>query len=87
MRVWDVFEGRKNAAESLPQSSECLALAFRPDGKELCVSALDGQLYFYDVQNSTLKFTIEGRKDVQSGRRLEDARAAANSTHNTAFTR
>ncbi len=37
--------------------------------------------------HSTLKFTIEGKKDVQGGRRLEDARAAANSTHNTAFTR
>ena len=65
VRMWDVFEGHKNNAETWRAQSECLALAFRPDGRELCVAALDGQLYFYDVENGTLKFTIEGRKDVQ----------------------
>jgi periodic tryptophan protein 2 len=86
VHMWDVFEGHKNNSEKWNTQSECLALAFRPDGRELCVACLDGQLYFFDVENGTLKFTIEGRKDVQGGRRLDDARAATNSTHNTAFT-
>ena len=69
------------------QGSDVLALAFRPDSKELCSSALDGQLYFWDSYNGTLKFTIEGRKDILGGRRADDARAAKNSTHSLAFTR
>lgn len=28
--------------------SEVLCLDFRPDGKQLCITALSGQLYFYD---------------------------------------
>ena len=33
------------------QTSDVLAIAFRPDGRELCSAALDGNLYFWDVYN------------------------------------
>jgi periodic tryptophan protein 2 len=51
VRLWDVFEGHRNTSETWTTQSEALAMAFRPDGKEACVAALDGQLYFFDVEN------------------------------------
>ena len=35
--------------ESFSLNSDVLALAFRPDGKEIAVSTLDGQITFFDI--------------------------------------
>jgi periodic tryptophan protein 2 len=82
--LYDVFTG-KGAVDTLQGSSDLLALAFRPDGKELCTSALDGNLYFWDVYNGSLKMSIDGRRDARGGRRENDARASENSSHSLAF--
>jgi periodic tryptophan protein 2 len=47
-RVWQVFEGR-TSIESFKHQTDVLAVAIRPDGKELCTSSLDGQLLFWDA--------------------------------------
>jgi periodic tryptophan protein 2 len=85
VRMWDPFTG-KGLVETFTHGSDVLALAFRPDGRELCSAALDGQLYFWDTYDGTLKSNIEGKKDILGGRRQDDPRAAKNSTHSTAFT-
>lgn len=45
-----------------------LCVAFRPDGKEVVVATLDGQLLFFDVRTATQVTSIEGRNDLGSGR-------------------
>ena len=49
-----------------------ITLAFRPDGAQLAVSSLDGQISFWDIANSVQTGSIEGRQDLQVGRRETD---------------
>ncbi|EEB05556.1 U3 snoRNP-associated protein Utp1 [Schizosaccharomyces japonicus yFS275] len=85
VRVWDIFK-RSGIVEPLPMPSDVLSIAFRPDGKELCVATLDGQLSFWDVDNARQLSLIDGRKDLSGGRKANDARSAENSTSNKTFT-
>lgn len=85
VKLWDVFTG-KGLVETFTHGTDVLCCAFRADGKELVSSTLDGNLNFWDVSGGTLKGIIEGKRDIMGGRRVTDARSAANATHNTAFT-
>ncbi|TFK70173.1 WD40 repeat-like protein [Pluteus cervinus] len=85
IRVWNVF-GRSRAVEPFQLTSDVLSLAFRPDGKELAASTLDGQITFFDIQDSKQTNSIEGRKDISGGRKAEDRVSAANSASGKAFT-
>lgn len=49
-----------------------LCVAFRPDGKEIVVATLDGQLLFFDVRTLAQVGSIEGRNDLGSGRKDTD---------------
>ncbi|KAG6810759.1 hypothetical protein H0H92_010441 [Tricholoma furcatifolium] len=84
IRIWNVF-GRSRAVEPLTLTSDILALTFRPDGNELAVSTLDGQITLFDVQESKQTNVIEGRKDVSGGRKADDRVSAANSSSGKAF--
>jgi periodic tryptophan protein 2 len=84
VRVWNVF-GRSRAVEPLSLTSDILALAFRPDGKELAASTLDGQITFFDVQEGKQTNVIDGRKDVSGGRKADDRVSAANSSSGKAY--
>ena len=45
---------------------------FRPDGHQLAVATLDGQISFWDVVNAVQTGSIEGRNDLHIGRRDTD---------------
>ena len=49
-----------------------VAVAFRPDGREVAVSTLDGQITFWDVRSAVQVKSIEGRRDIGCGRRSSD---------------
>jgi len=53
LRLWDIYEGGKSSTsvDTFDHSTDLIALAFRPDGKELCTSSLDGNLSFWDPIN------------------------------------
>ena len=53
-------------------SGDVLAVAFRPDGKELVTSALGGILHFWDVREGVSLGEISTRRDITSGRRDKD---------------
>lgn len=55
-----------------------LALCFRPDGKQLAASTLDGNISFWDPQEAESQGFIEGRRDIKGGRLASDRRAAGN---------
>ncbi|KAF5453210.1 hypothetical protein F2P56_028127 [Juglans regia] len=85
VRLWDVFEG-KGAVETFPHTHDVLTLVYRPDGRQLACSTLDGQIHFWDPIDGLLMYTIEGRRDISSGRLQKDRRSAANSTSGKYFT-
>ena len=84
IRLWSVF-GRSRASEPITLSSEATSLAFRPDGKEICASTLDGQLNFIDVAEGQISSVIEGRRDISGGRRVDDRLTAANNAASKYF--
>lgn len=86
VRLWDPFEG-KGQIEALDHNSEVLACDFRPDGRELCSAAADGQLYVWDTYDAALKFTIQGRWDLGGGRRKRDFRTAQGTAQQACFTK
>lgn len=84
VRVWTVF-GRSRAVEPYQLSAEVLAVTFRPDGKELAASSLNGQILFFDVDLGKQSNIIEGRKDVSGGRKADDRLAASNSSSGKSY--
>lgn len=83
-RLWTIF-GRSKKSEVFTLSSDGLAIAFRPDGKELAASTLDGQITFWDTQEGKQTGVIEGRKDISGGRKQDDRITAANNSSAKSF--
>lgn len=84
LRLWNVFS-RTRTVEPFSLNSDCLALAFRPDGREIAVSTLDGQITFFDVQEGKQTNMIDGRKDISGGRKQDDRVSAANNSSTKSF--
>ncbi|GJQ09335.1 hypothetical protein GpartN1_g1126.t1 [Galdieria partita] len=74
MHLWDIYSrggtGKRSgdSLESLKLSKDAVSVAFRPDGRELAVSSIDGQIWFWDVDSAQVIGTIEGRRDASYGR-------------------
>ncbi|KAI3442903.1 Fe2OG dioxygenase domain-containing protein [Psidium guajava] len=85
VKLWDVFEA-KGAVETFPHTHDVLTVVYRPDGKQLACSTLDGRIHFWDPIDGLLMYTIEGRRDIAGGRLATDRRAAANSSSGKYFT-
>lgn len=85
VRLWEVFR-RSGATEAMQLNAEGLALAFRPDGHEICVASLDGQLTFYDAQTGASRGVLDCRRDISGGRNVSDKVARRNNASGAAFT-
>ncbi|XP_019384573.1 PREDICTED: periodic tryptophan protein 2 homolog [Crocodylus porosus] len=85
VRLWDMFDSWRSK-ETLTLNSDVLAVAFRPDGKELAVAALDGQITFWDPENAVQTGSIEGRHDLQMGRKELDKITAKQAAKGKSFT-
>ncbi|KAI9139435.1 putative WD repeat protein [Paraphysoderma sedebokerense] len=84
VRVWDVFN-RGNSVESFVHQSEVLSIAYRPDGRELAATTLDGMISFWRVSDAKQTTLIEGRKDISGGRKAGDFTTAENSSSGKSF--
>ncbi|MQM11932.1 hypothetical protein Taro_044846 [Colocasia esculenta] len=84
VRLWDIYG--KGAVETFTHSHDVLTVVYRPDGKQIACSTLDGQIHFWDPINGLLMGTIEGRRDIAGGRLMTDRRTAANSSSGKCFT-
>ena len=49
-----------------------LTVCVRPDGGEVAVASLDGQITFFDVRTGVQTGSVEGRRDLIPGRRSLD---------------
>lgn len=83
--MWDIFEG-KGVIETFSHTHDVLTVVYRPDGKQLACSTLDGHIHFWDAIDGILMYTIEGRRDIAGGRHVNDRRSAANSSSGKCFT-
>lgn len=84
VRLWELGS-RDVRPERLQHSSDVLALAFRPDGRELAVACLDGTITLWDPAEGIQLGSIEGRLDVGAGRRIDDPRTAHTNTWGKCF--
>jgi periodic tryptophan protein 2 len=77
LRTWDVF-GRGRAVEVLQHQAEVLAIAYRPDGRHIAATTLNGEITFWDVEHGRQLGVMDVRRDIGLGRRQTDRRATAN---------
>ncbi|VVC44497.1 Hypothetical protein CINCED_3A007791 [Cinara cedri] len=84
LRIWNAVENASDH-EIVQLFADGLCVAFRPDGKEIVVATLDGQLLFFDVQTATQVGSIEGRNDLGSGRKDTDLVTAKKNLQAKAF--
>jgi periodic tryptophan protein 2 len=84
VKMWNVY--KKELIETHTHTSDVLSVAFRPDGKELCVCTLNGTLHFWDVTEGHEVRVIDGKRDIRGGRGLNDKVSAANSAASKHFT-
>ena len=66
LKLWDVYQS--TCTETFEHGCDVLAVAFRPDGLELCTAAVNGQIYIWDIESGVQKAVIEGRRDLGGGR-------------------
>ncbi|CAK9436041.1 uncharacterized protein LODBEIA_P06020 [Lodderomyces beijingensis] len=84
VRVWNIFS-RSQTVEPIEISSDVLCLTMRPDCKELAVSTLDGHITVFDIEDARQVHLIDARKDIISGRFLEDKFVSQNSNRGKYF--
>lgn len=85
IRVWSIF-GRSQQVEPLEVFADILAITITPDGKHVAVSTLKGQLTIFDIASGKQIGNIDCRKDIISGRFLQDRFTSKNSERSKYFT-
>ncbi|KAE8621012.1 hypothetical protein XENTR_v10004650 [Xenopus tropicalis] len=85
VRLWDMVDSWRTT-ETLNLTSDALAVTFRPDGREIAVASMDGQITFWESEKGTQTGSIEGRHDLKLGRKELDKVTAKHSSKGKAFT-
>ncbi|KAK2164936.1 hypothetical protein LSH36_57g02051 [Paralvinella palmiformis] len=85
VRLWDVFES-KGAKEVIQLQSDALCVTYKPDGTEIGVATLDGQITFWNVHTANQMGCIEGRPHLGYTRKEMDKITAKKSSFGKAFT-
>lgn len=85
VRVWNCIETGSDH-DTIQLTTDALQVAFRPDGEEIAVSTLDGNINFFDPRTSDQTGNIEGRHDLGSGRGDTDLITAEKMAKTKAFT-
>lgn len=85
LRIWSIFN-RTQLLEPIDVGHDVLAIAMRPDSKEVAVSTLSGYILVFDVEQAKEVHSIDIRKDVFAGRFLTDRFELGNSARAKSFT-
>nr|CAD7606408.1 unnamed protein product [Timema genevievae] len=85
LRLWNAVESG-GTHETLRLPADGLCVTYKPDGEEVAVATLDGQITFFNCKTSTQSGSIEGRSDLGSGRSETDLVTAKQSLQGKAFT-
>uniref|UniRef100_A0A673JGG4 Periodic tryptophan protein 2 homolog n=1 Tax=Sinocyclocheilus rhinocerous TaxID=307959 RepID=A0A673JGG4_9TELE len=85
VRLWDMLDSWETK-ETLRLTSDGLAVTYRPDGQELAVASLDGEITFWNPQTGGQAGSIAGRHDLQMGRKETEKITAKQSAKGKSFT-
>lgn len=66
IKVWNCLESSGDH-ETIDVSSDVTAVAFRPNGEEIAVASLSGNIQIFNVRGANQVASIEGRNDLGSG--------------------
>uniref|UniRef100_A0AAV1TXW6 Small-subunit processome Utp12 domain-containing protein n=1 Tax=Peronospora matthiolae TaxID=2874970 RepID=A0AAV1TXW6_9STRA len=86
VRLWNLFASKKNFIEPLDHPTDVLSVAFRPDGKQLASTTLNGAINIWDVKDGEQVGTIDGKRDIAGGRKDGDHITSANNQLTKYFT-
>eukprot|EP01035_Chromulina_nebulosa_P018512 gene18512-24229_t len=84
LKLWNIYSNTNT--ETMEHGCDVLALAFRPDNKEMATCCVNGNIYIWDLETSEQIRCIEGRRDISGGRLTTDAMTSQNSSRNKCFT-
>lgn len=79
LRLWEPYRSVA-PVETFDLTADALSVAFRPDGREVCASSLDGRLTFFEVDSGKETGFIEGRRDISTSKQAMDQRGRYFST-------
>ncbi|XP_029375197.1 PWP2 small subunit processome component isoform X1 [Echeneis naucrates] len=85
VRLWDMLDSWQ-VKETLPLVSDGLVVAYRPDGQELAVATLNGEISFWNPHTATQTGSVSGRHDLEMGRKETDKITAKQSAKGKSFT-
>jgi len=85
VRVWDAIMNT-TAKETISIPSDGLCVVLRPDGKQLAVATLDGQITMFNPESGNQEGNITGRNDLGAGRADADKITAKKNLQSKAFT-
>uniref|UniRef100_A0A182IUE7 Small-subunit processome Utp12 domain-containing protein n=1 Tax=Anopheles atroparvus TaxID=41427 RepID=A0A182IUE7_ANOAO len=85
VRIWDCLES-SGANEPIPVVSEALCVAFKPDGEEVAVSTLNGNITVFHAKSADQLASIEGRNDMEGSVSQVDLNTAKKNLLGRAFT-
>ncbi|KAK6325552.1 hypothetical protein J4Q44_G00048940 [Coregonus suidteri] len=85
VRLWDMMDSWQTK-ETLRLTSDGLAVSYRPDGQELAVATLDGEISFWNPQSANQTGSVSGRHDLEMGRKETDKITAKQSAKGKSFT-
>ncbi|XP_058465461.1 periodic tryptophan protein 2 homolog [Malaya genurostris] len=85
IRVWDCLES-SGAHENIDVGSDVVCVAFRPNGEEVAVSSLNGQITVFHVKTAQQVASIEGRNDMGGSVTNTDLNTAEKNLQGRAFT-
>ena len=84
VKVWDIY--KNTVEETFVHTSDVLDVAWRPDGKFLCASTLNGALNFWDKESGESVIVIDGQRDIVGGRKENDRQSSYNNQSSRHFT-
>ncbi|XP_067116836.1 PWP2 small subunit processome component [Osmerus mordax] len=85
VRLWDMLDSWQTK-ETLRLTSDGLAVSYRPDGQELAVATLNGEISFWNPQTAAQLGSIAGRHDLETGRKETDKITAKQLAKGKSFT-
>ncbi|XP_015187730.1 PREDICTED: periodic tryptophan protein 2 homolog [Polistes dominula] len=85
LKIWDAIKNG-SVHETIQLNSEGLYVTYRPDGEEVAVATLNGEISFFHCKSLQQTGSIEGRNDLGSGRLETDMITAKKSAQAKAFT-
>ncbi|OAD61424.1 Periodic tryptophan protein 2 like protein, partial [Eufriesea mexicana] len=84
LKIWNVIENG-SSHDTIQLTADGIYVTYKPNGEEVAVATLDGQISFFHCKTAVQIGSIEGRNDLGSGRSDTDLITAKKSLKGKAF--